>query len=136
MRRGRGRLGCLDLFDALPHGLHTEVGETGSRLSLGQRQLVCFARAMLADPRILVLDEATSSIDVFTEQRIQQALGRLLHGRTSFVVAHRLSTIRHADLVLVLDHGRIVEQGSTQQLLASGGLYVQQCCRAVMPVAA
>jgi ATP-binding cassette, subfamily B, bacterial len=130
------RLGCLDLLESLPCGLHTEVGESGSRLSLGQRQLVCFARAMLADPRILVLDEATSSIDVFTEQRIQQALGRLLDGRTSFVVAHRLSTIRDADLVLVLDHGRIVEQGNTQQLLAAGGRYAAECQRSAVPIAA
>jgi len=116
-------LGCRDLLDALPQGMYTEVGESGNRLSLGQRQLVCFARVMLADPRILVLDEATSSIDVFTEQRIQQALRRLLEGRTSFVVAHRLSTIRDADLVLVLDRGRIVEQGSPRSLLAANGIY-------------
>jgi len=117
------RLGCLDLLEALPRGFRTEVGESGNCLSLGQRQLVCFARAMLADPRILLLDEATSSIDVFTEQRIQHALGRLLEGRTSFVVAHRLSTIRDADVVLVLDQGRIVEQGSPGGLLAADGIY-------------
>ena len=111
------RLGCLDLLESLPDGLDTEVGECGSRLSLGQRQLVCFARAMLADPRILLLDEATSSIDVFTENRIQQALGQLLKGRTSFVVAHRLSTIRNADLVLSLDQGRIVARGTPAEVL-------------------
>ena len=119
------RLGCLDLFQTLPLGLHTPVGECGARLSLGQRQLVCFARAMLADPRVLILDEATSSVDVFTEQRIQRALDELLEGRTSFIVAHRLSTIHHADLVLVLDQGEIVERGSPAELLARNGVYAR-----------
>lgn len=119
------RLECLDLIEALPMGLHTEVGERGAGLSLGQRQLVCFARAMLADPRILILDEATSSVDTLTELRLQQALTRLLAGRTSFVVAHRLSTIRHADLVLVLDQGRIVERGTHEQLVRRGGVYAE-----------
>lgn len=119
------RLGCLDLLEALPQGLHTDAGERGGNLSLGQRQLVCFARALLADPRILILDEATSSVDHQTEARIQQALSVLLRGRTSFVVAHRLSTIRHADQVLVLDSGRIVERGTHAQLLAAGGIYEQ-----------
>jgi ATP-binding cassette subfamily B protein len=117
------RLDCLDLLEALPHGLLTEVGEKGGNLSLGQRQLVCFTRAMLADPRILILDEATSSVDTMTEARIQKALEVLLQGRTSFVVAHRLSTIRHADTVLVLDHGHIVERGPHNDLLAAGGIY-------------
>ncbi len=117
------KLDCLDLLEALPEGLHTQVGERGASLSLGQRQLVCFARAMLADPRIMILDEATSSVDGMTEARIQKALSILLKGRTSFVVAHRLSTIRHADIVLVLDHGRIVERGTHRQLLATGGVY-------------
>ena len=103
-------LDCLDLLQALPEGLQSQVGERGANLSLGQRQLVCFARAMLADPRILILDEATSSVDTVTEDRVQAALATLLQGRTSFVVAHRLSTIRHADLVLVLADGRIVER--------------------------
>jgi ATP-binding cassette, subfamily B, bacterial len=116
-------LGCLDLFESLPQGLGTEVGESGARLSLGQRQLVCIARAMLADPRILLLDEATSSIDVFTEHRVQEALAVLLKGRTSFVVAHRLSTICNADLVLVLDQGRIVERGTHTKLVAASGPY-------------
>jgi ATP-binding cassette subfamily B protein len=116
-------LGCLDLFEGLSDGFQTEVGERGSRLSLGQRQLVCFARAMLADPRILILDEATSSVDTLTEMRIQTALHKLLVGRTSFVVAHRLSTIRDADLVLVLDQGRIVERGTHGQLIAHNGIY-------------
>jgi ABC-type multidrug transport system fused ATPase/permease subunit len=92
-------------------------------LSAGQRQLVCFARALLADPRLLILDEATSAIDALTEARLQQALARLLAGRTSLVVAHRLSTIRHADLVLVLDRGRIVERGTHAELLSLRGHY-------------
>ena len=117
------RLDCLDMFEALPDGLDTQVGERGANLSLGQRQLVCFARAMLADPRILILDEATSSVDTITEARLQHALMRLLHGRTSFVVAHRLSTIRHADLVLVLEDGKVVERGTHDSLLAVGGVY-------------
>jgi len=117
------RLDCLDLLEALPDGLQTRVGERGGALSLGQRQLVCFTRAMLANPAILILDEATSSVDTMTEARIQSALERLLHGRTSFVVAHRLSTIRRADLILVLDHGRIIERGSHNQLLATAGVY-------------
>ena len=119
------RLDFLDIIGSLSAGFSTQVGERGANLSLGQRQLVCFARAMLADPRILILDEATSSVDAVTEARIQRALMRLLEGRTSFVVAHRLSTIRHADLVLVLDHGRIVERGRHAQLLSQGGVYAK-----------
>ena len=112
------RLGCADMFDSLPQGMATLVGERGGGISTGQRQLVCFARALLADPRLLILDEATSAIDALTEARLQQALLTLLAGRTSFVVAHRLSTIRHADLVLVLDRGRVVERGTHAELLS------------------
>jgi len=123
VRAAAAHLDCLDLLEALPQGLHTEVGERGASLSVGQRQIVCFARALLADPRLVILDEATSSIDALTEARLQTALLQLLRGRTSFVVAHRLSTIRHADLVLVLDQGLIVERGTHPQLLAAGGRY-------------
>ena len=100
-----------------------ELQERGTRLSLGQRQLVAFARALLADPRILILDEATSSVDIGTERTIEVALRRLLADRTAFVIAHRLSTIRDADLIVVLEHGQVVEQGSHDELLAQRGLY-------------
>ncbi len=117
------RLGCRDLLEALPQGLATEVGERGGGLSAGQRQLVCFARALLAEPRLIILDEATSAIDAVTEARLQQALEVLLAGRTSFIVAHRLSTIRTADLVLVLDQGEVIERGTHEQLLYQKGKY-------------
>ncbi len=117
------RLGCLDMIESLPQGFQSPVGERGAQLSLGQRQMICFARALIADPKILILDEATSSIDSRTEHRLQAAMKTLLAGRTSFVVAHRLSTIRQADLVLVLDHGHIVESGTHASLMKQQGIY-------------
>ncbi len=116
-------LDCLDLIASLSDGFNTVVGEKGSGISLGQRQLICITRAMLANPRLLIMDEATSSVDTMTEARIQKAIERLLTNRTSFVVAHRLSTIRHADVVLVLEDGRIVETGTHEDLLKKGRLY-------------
>ena len=116
-------VGAHDFVRRLPDGYDTELGERGVRLSLGQRQLVAFARALLADPRILILDEATSSVDIGTERKIESALRRLLAGRTAFVIAHRLSTIRDADVILVMNNGRIVEQGDHETLLAAGGAY-------------
>ncbi len=123
VRAAADSIGCLDLLEQLPEGLDTQVGERGGGLSLGQRQLVCFARAMLADPRMIILDEATSSIDAMTELRLQDALGKLLKGRTSFLVAHRLSTVRKADLILVLNQGLIEERGRHDELLKQGGIY-------------
>ena len=131
VRGALAALGCEDLPDMLPDGLATEVGERGGGLSLGQRQLVCFARAWLADPRLVILDEATSAIDALTEARLQTALTRLLIGRTSLVVAHRLSTIRAADLILVLDQGVVAEHGTHPELLARGGAYARLHARFV-----
>ncbi len=117
-------VGAHEFILALEDGYETQVAERGTRLSLGQRQLVAFARALLADPRILILDEATSSVDIGTERRIEEALATLLAGRTAFIIAHRLSTIRSADLIVVLEHGVVVEQGTHEQLLAREGRYL------------
>ena len=117
-------VGAEEFVNRLEDGYETQLGERGSRLSLGQRQLVAFARALLADPRILILDEATSSVDIGTERTIERALRRLLHGRTAFIIAHRLSTIRDADLIVVLEHGKVVEQGTHDELLRKQGLYL------------
>ena len=121
--RAAQTVGAHEFILRLENGYETQLGERGSRLSLGQRQLVAFARALLADPRILILDEATSSVDIGTERTIEQALRTLLADRTSFVIAHRLSTIRDADLIVVLEHGQVIEQGSHDELLARQGLY-------------
>jgi ATP-binding cassette subfamily B protein len=123
IERAARAVGVNAFVEDLPDGYDTHLGERGTRLSLGQRQLVAFARALLADPRILILDEATSSVDIGTERRIERALRELLAGRTAFVIAHRLSTIRDADLIVVLEHGVVVEQGTHDELLARRGLY-------------
>ena len=116
-------VGAHDFIVKLRHGYETSVEEGGVMLSVGQRQLISFARALLADPRILILDEATSSVDTQTERIIQQALVRLLKDRTSFVIAHRLSTVINADHIVVIQDGQVAEQGAHAELLATGGVY-------------
>jgi len=118
-------VGAEPVIDAMPKGLDTEVGERGVLLSAGERQLVSFARAWIADPVLLILDEATSNLDVVTEARLQQALRRLRQGRTTILIAHRLSTVIDADQVAIVEDGRVVEVGPPDDLIASGGRFAE-----------
>ena len=117
--------GAHEFIETFPQGYASQAGESGNRLSAGQKQLVSFARAVLADPQILVMDEATSSVDTETEQRIQQGMQRVLAGRIAFVIAHRLSTIRGATRIVVIEDGQIKEQGSHQELMSARGHYFE-----------
>jgi ATP-binding cassette subfamily B protein len=121
-------VGADRFIERLPLGYQTELSERGSNLSLGERQLISFARAVAFDPELLILDEATASVDSASEELIQEGVHRLLVGRTALVIAHRLSTVRDADRIAVIRQGRIVEQGSHDQLLATGGEYARLYC--------
>jgi ATP-binding cassette subfamily B protein len=118
-------IGAEPVIRALPQGFDTEVGERGALLSAGERQLVAFARAWLADPALLILDEATSNLDVATERRVQQALRRLREGRTTIIIAHRLSTVVEADQIAVIEGGRVVEVGPPDDLIERGGRFAE-----------
>ena len=125
IRRALELVSAQGVVDKLENGLETDVGEGGDMLSTGEKQLLSFARAILADPRILVLDEATASVDTITEQKIQSAIDTIIRGRTSVVIAHRLSTVRNAQAILVLEQGEIIERGDHEDLLKQKGRYYQ-----------
>ncbi|MNE51930.1 Alpha-hemolysin translocation ATP-binding protein HlyB [compost metagenome] len=126
MREAAALAGAGDFIEALEHGYETQVGERGGQLSGGQRQRIALARALLTNPRILLLDEATSALDYESEAAVMSNLQRITHGRTVISVAHRLNTLRHAQRILVIDKGQVVEQGSHEQLLVLDGIYARQ----------
>lgn len=118
-------VGADDFITRLPDGYNTELSNNGTNLSQGQRQLIAIARAAVADPPVMILDEATSSIDTRTESIVQKGMDKLMEGRTVFVIAHRLSTVRNSDVIMVLDHGRIIERGNHEKLIEEKGTYYQ-----------